>query len=139
MTWYLLCDLQAAETNHRVISETREGCALPPLGVCEQAPPVAPVTSEVKNKKMMQWSTTCYCSLTSGNKPALLLPLPNAPGSTHTCLITVTSQDPATSRACAAPPVWAKWEGMLLVWSTGGRGKPPLLFLTPEVGVAHHH
>ena len=34
-----------------VISETRGGCGLPPLGVCEQALPGAPVISEVSKKR----------------------------------------------------------------------------------------
>ena len=34
--------------------------------------------------------------------------------------------------ACAAPPVWTKLDVVLLVWSTGGRGKPPQLSLTPQ-------
>ena len=38
----------------------------------------------------------------------------------------------------AAPPSWAKWERVLLVWSAGGRGKPPQLSLILEVGVANH-
>ena len=41
--------------------------------------------------------------------------------------------------ACAAPPVWAKWEWMLLAWSTGGRSKAPQLSLTPEVAMVHYH
>ena len=35
-----------------------------------------------------------------------------------------------------APPAWAKWDGVLLVWPTGSKGKPLQLSLTPEVGVA---
>lgn len=38
-----------------------------------------------------------------------------------------------------APPAWAKWDRVFLVWSAGGRGKPPHLSLLPEVGVAHCH
>ena len=38
-----------------------------------------------------------------------------------------------------APPLWAKGDRVLLVWSEGGRGKPSQLSLTPEVGMAHYH
>ena len=55
-----------------------------------------------------------------------------------THLIIVTSQDPATRSSLAAPPVWAKRDGGLLTWSTGGQGKPLQLSLTPDVGVAGH-
>ena len=39
----------------------------------------------------------------------------------------------------AAPPVWAKWDRVLLAWSAGGGGKPPQSSLIPEVGVACCH
>ena len=29
--------------------------------------------------------------------------------------------------ACEAPPVWAQQDGVSLVWSTDGRGKPPVI------------
>ena len=54
-------------------------------------------------------------------------------------LTTVPSQDPTTRNTGAAPPAWAKWNGVLLVWSASGSGKPPKLSLTPEVGMAHRH
>ena len=41
--------------------------------------------------------------------------------------------------AGAAPSAWAKWDRVLLAWSSGSRGKPPQLLLAPEVGVAHNH
>jgi len=41
--------------------------------------------------------------------------------------------------AGTAPPIWAKWDSVLLEWSTGGRVKPLQLSLIPEVGVAHCH
>ena len=40
--------------------------------------------------------------------------------------------------ACAAPPVQARQNGVLLAWSTGGGGKPLKLSLTPQIGVASH-
>ena len=46
--------------------------------------------------RALQPSTTCCCSHSPGNIPILLLPLPNVPGTTYTCLTTVTSQGPAT-------------------------------------------
>ena len=36
-------------------------------------------------------------------------------------LITVISHEPATRVGYAAPPVWAKLNGVLLTWSKGGR------------------
>ena len=41
--------------------------------------------------------------------------------------------------ACAAPPVWVKWDGVILRWSAGGRGKPLQLSLTSDVGKAHYY
>ena len=41
--------------------------------------------------------------------------------------------------AGAAPPVWAKWDRVLLVWFAGSGGNPPQLFWIPEVGMAHRH
>lgn len=38
--------LQVVGANHQVISDSKDGLGLPPLGVCEQAPLAAPVTSE---------------------------------------------------------------------------------------------
>ena len=58
-----------------VISETGGKHGLPPLGVCEQAPPAAPATTEVSKKE----GTATECN-------TLLLPLPWE----HTC--------PATSK-----------------------------------------
>ena len=85
-TWYFLHDLQAAGTNHikSVISETRGRHSLPPLRVCEQAPPAAPVTSEVSKKWALQLSTNRCCSHSPGSTPTLLPPLPNTPSSAHT-------------------------------------------------------
>ena len=39
----------------------------------------------------------------------------------------------------AVPSAWAKWDRVLLIWSAGGRGRPPQLSLIPEVGMAHCH
>ena len=101
---------------------------MPPLGVCEQAPPVAPVTSEFGKKEgtatehhplllSLPWEHTCPTAATakcSGQIPdACSLSLPR------------TLQ---LGSACAAPPVWAKWDGsmvplLLLVWSIGAGSK----------------
>lgn len=97
MMKHLLCNLQAAGTNTAVISDTRGGHGLPPLGVHEQAPPAAPGTSEVGTEEVI---ATEY--------HILLLSLPckhkhpaastaKLSGATYTCLrITATSQDAAT-------------------------------------------
>ena len=68
----------------------------------------------------------------------------------HTAAITTkcTGQLPVTwslsiprnlqlGAACAAPPVGARQDKLLLLWSAGGRGKLPQLSLILEVGVAH--
>ena len=44
--WCLAHGLQVV-VEKSVNSDSRVGCGAPPLGVCEQAPPMAPVTSEV--------------------------------------------------------------------------------------------
>ena len=69
-----------------VVSEARGRHDLLPLGACEWAPPVTPVTSGVakkEKKKTLQPSTTLYCSHTPGNTPILQLSLPNALGDTQ--------------------------------------------------------
>ena len=48
---HLLCDLQAVGTNHSSHLRNKRGSGLPLLGVYEQAPPAAPVTSEVSKKE----------------------------------------------------------------------------------------
>ena len=66
-----------------------------------QAPPVAPVTSEVSKRRALQPGTTWCCCHSHVNTPTLLLPLPlpNALGSTHTGLITIISKDPGARRS----------------------------------------
>ena len=51
-------------------------------------------------------------------------------------LIMSLPKTPQQGAACAAPPVWANQDRVLLVCSAGGGGKPPQLSLTPEVGMA---
>ena len=63
----------------------------------EHLRPQSPQTSA--KKRALQPSTTCCCSHSPGNTPALLQPLPKTPGATYTCLTTVTSQGPATRRS----------------------------------------
>ena len=80
-----------------VISDSRGELGPPPLGFCEQALLVAPVTSEAGTERALQLSTTCCCSHSSGDAHTLLLQLPNAPGATYFRLrVTSTSQGPAT-------------------------------------------
>ena len=50
-TWRLLHNLQVVGTNHSSHFRNQREDGLPPLGVCEQAPPAAPVTSEVGKKE----------------------------------------------------------------------------------------
>ena len=45
-TGHLLHGLQVVGANTTVITDSRGGCGPPPLGVCEQVPPEAQVTSE---------------------------------------------------------------------------------------------
>ena len=44
-----------------------------------------------------------------------------------------TSQDPATRSSLCTHPVWTKWDEVILLWSTGGRGKLSQLSLTLRV------
>ena len=70
-----------------VTLEARGRRGLPPLGACEWAPPVTPVTSGVgkkEKKRALQPSTICCCSHSPGNTPTLQLPLPNALGGAQT-------------------------------------------------------
>ena len=91
-------------------------------------------------KRTLQQSTTCCCSHPSGNTLALLLSRPNTLGSTHTYLINVTSQGPATrsslcSTSCMGQVEWGascmvySWWGQttgVISDSRGGSGLPPL-------------
>ena len=72
----LLHDLQAAGTNHSSHLRNQRGCSLPPLGICEQAPPIAPITSEVSKGEgtatmhhplllSLPWEHTCPASATA--------------------------------------------------------------------------
>ena len=91
-------------------------------------------------KKALQQRTTCCFSHSPKNTPTLLLPLLNALGSPHTCLILSFPRTLQIGGAvCAAPPAWAKWDRVLLAWSSGGQGKSLQLSLTPEVGIACSH
>ena len=102
-----------------VISETKVGCGPLPLGLCEQSPPTAPVTS-VSDKK--EGTTTEY-SHSYGNIPTLLLPLLKAPGSTNTCLITDNSKDPAIrSRLCSTSCMgWEEWGASCVIYRWQGK------------------
>ena len=101
---------------------------------------VQPQSPQRLAKKALKQSTTCCCSHYPGNTPNLQIPLPNGPGSTHTCLITVPSQGPATrSSLCSTSCVGSAGQGASCVvyswWgqtttvitdSRGGHGPPPL-------------
>ena len=50
-TWRLLHNLQVVGTNHSSHFRNQREDGLPPLGVCEQAPPAAPVTSDVSKEE----------------------------------------------------------------------------------------
>ena len=85
-----------------VISDSRGGHGPPPLGICEQTPPMATVTSEVTKQKGTATTTTHCCSHTPGNPHILPLPLPNTPGATYICL-TVTD----TTKVLQLGAAWA--------------------------------
>ena len=94
------------------ISDTRGGHGPPPLLVCEQAPPVVPVTSEDRKEEdtaiehhplllSLPWEHTHLAAATA-----------TCPGATYTFLITVTSQGPATrSSLCHLPVVLDSGKG----------------------------
>lgn len=84
----------------------------------------------------MQPSTICSCYHSPGHTPILQLPLANALGDPQVIGHCPFLQLGATS---AAPPVWARWDRVLLAWSAGGRSKLPQLSLIPEVGMVHCH
>ena len=76
MTGHLLSDLQVAGTKHSNHLKHQRGHGLPPLGVCEQAPFVAPVTSEVCREESaatkhqplllsLPWEHTCSAAATA--------------------------------------------------------------------------
>ena len=72
-----------------------------PLGVHEQAPPVAPVISEVGTEEGI--ANTHCCSHTPGNAHILPLPLPNALGAAYTFLnLAATSHSSAATSHSAA-------------------------------------
>ena len=62
-----------------VISGSRGWSGSPPLGVCEQTT-CTPIHLKGTTEEGIVTEHTCWCSRTSGNTSALLLPLPNAPG-----------------------------------------------------------
>ena len=97
--WHLLHDLQVQGETTAVNSDNRGGHGPSPLRVCEHTPPAAPGTTEFGKEEST--ATEHHLLLLSphshGNTPALLLlSLPEALSTTYTCLITVTSQSPAT-------------------------------------------
>ena len=76
-----------------VIADSRGGHGPPPVGVCEQASPVAPVTSEVGTEAGTATNHHPLCH-SPGNDQCLLLPLPNTLDTTYPCLrVTATVQE----------------------------------------------
>ena len=69
--------LQVGGQTIAVISDSIGGCGPPPLWVSEQVPLAAPVTSKAPQRRALWPNSTCCCSHTPENTPALLLPLPN--------------------------------------------------------------
>ena len=104
--------LQAAGANHSSALRHQRGAWPDTIGVCEQAPPAAPVTTEVSKEEG-----------TATEHHPLLLSVPQehtrpaaAPArcseATYACLITVTSQGPATrSSLCHLPVVLDSGKG----------------------------
>ena len=81
--WGVSCvDLRWQGETTAVISDSRGGCGLPPLQVCELAPPVAAITSEVGTKEDTSTEHTHCCFHCPGNAHDLMMQLPNAPGAT---------------------------------------------------------
>ena len=122
-----------------VISDSRGGHGPLLLEIPEQKSLAAPTTSEGITEKdiamehhllllLLPWGHTCTAAATakcSGQYPdAWSLSIP---------------RKLKLGAACAAPPVGAKQDEVLLVWSSECRVKPPQLSLAPEVGVAHHN
>ena len=107
--WHLLCNLQVAGINHSSHLRNQRG-AWPTTtrGLLTGSTCSPSHLRGQQKKRALQATNTCCFSRSPGNPPTLLLPLPKALGSTPTHLITVTSQDPATRRACSAPPEWVK-------------------------------
>ena len=120
-----------------VVSEARGRHGFPPMGVCEWAPTLTLVISGDGKKEgtvtkhytlwlSLPWEHTCPAASTAKHSgwcsDSWILSLPK------TLQLGV---------AGAAPPAWAKWDRMLLVWSAGKGGKPLQLSMIPYVGVAH--
>ena len=115
---------------------------MPPLGACEWATPVTPVTSGVVKKRKKEGTATKHhrlllsCSWEHTHSVATTAKSSGWHTDTWSLSLPKTLQLGASG---AAPPVWAKCNRVLLAWSAGGRGKPPQLSLIPEVGGVHHH
>ena len=122
-----------------VISDSSGGHGPFPLGIPEQEPLIATTTSE---------DITEEDTLTEHHLLLFSIPWEN----THPAAATAkhSGQCPDAQSlslprklqlgaAGAAPPTGAKQDGVLLAWSTGGRGKPPQFSLTSEVVVPCHH
>ena len=99
---HLLHDLQVVQANHSRhlnISSSQTpvlGMTFHHYGSVNRLYLRPQATQRSAKKRALQLSTTHCCSHSPRNARALLLPLPNTQGTTYTCLITVTSQGPAT-------------------------------------------
>ena len=122
-----------------VIPDSRGGHGPLPLEIPEQKSLAAPATSEGTTEKditkehhllllFLPWEHTCPSAATAKHSGQC----PNA-GSPS------LPRNLQLEAACAAPPVEAKQDKVLLAWSTGGAGKALQLFPVPEVGVACYH
>ena len=114
----------------------RRGCGLPPLGACEWAPPEGLAKKQTNKQKgttskhyalllSFPWKLTCCAAATAK--------------CSRQCPDTWFLSLPKTLQLGAAGvalPARAKWDRVLLEWSSGGGGKPPQLSLALEVGVA---
>ena len=102
---HLLLGLQAAGANHLSHLRLQRWAWSATMGSLNRhhVRPQSPQRSA--HRRATQPSTIHCCSHSPENTHTLLLPLPNAPGTTYTCLrITATSQSPATrSRLCHFP------------------------------------
>ena len=104
---HLLHDLQVVGTNHNShLRHQRWTWPANRYGAVNRHHLWPQAPKRLPQKWALQLSTTHCCSHSPGNAPALLLPLPNNPGTTYTCLISVTSQSPAARiRLCHLPMV----------------------------------
>ena len=83
--------------------DSRSGCGPSPLGVHEQAPPAAPVTSEVSTEEGTATKHHPLLLSLPWEHTGLTVPLSNTLGNTYTCL-RVTARALQLGAACATFP-----------------------------------